>query len=92
MVTKQDNLIVFKEKHSDRHFQFQNKEELQKIFFLIFKERLEENYYPNVFIDWLKEMLDNKDYQKIEQLIYDRKDYEYEGFYSYKIEEFEKWK
>ena len=84
---KQDNLIVFKEKHCDRHFQFKDKEELDKIFFLIFEERMKENYYPNVFVGWLLEMLHKKDNQKIREFMYGRVDYEYEGFYLCKMEE-----
>ena len=87
MVMKRDNLIIFREKHGNRHFVFQNKEELQHIFFEIFNERLGEGFYPRVFINWLKEMSEHKDYNKVETFMHDRQDWEYEGFYSCKIEE-----
>lgn len=85
---KSHNLIVFREKHCSRHFMFKdNDDELDKIYFKVFVERVNGNWYGNVFKKWLLEMIKHRDYFKIRQFLHERGDFEYEGFYTDKLEE-----
>ena len=81
-------LIIFREKHSDRHFSYETKEDLDKIFFKIFKERVDgDYYYDNSLKEYFKELIKSKNYIKIRRIMSDRESYEYEGYYLSELEE-----
>jgi hypothetical protein len=80
-----DKLIVFTETHSIRHFAYETQHELDAIFLKIFEERVGE-WYEDSLTEYFKELIKTKNYAKIKQVMGERKDYEYEGYYLTKIE------
>lgn len=76
------NLIIFREKHSNRHFVFNSDEELKKIFLKILKERIKEAYFSDYLHSEKAKVLINNDcsLNELKFFFSNRKEYEYEDY------------
>ena len=85
-------IIMFKEKHSNRYFAFSSEEELKKIFLKILKERKKEGYFIGDYLhsekvySLIKEG-ENCKIQELKSFFNNRVDYEYEYYEIVKVEE-----
>lgn len=76
-------LIIFKEKHGDRHFSFHNQTDLELVAAFIVRERTDDGWYCDTENEdqlyYLKKFVGGDERAAV-KLLYARERYEYEGF------------